>query len=133
MNKDSFRAVLKTIQDKVAGETPLSELESMILMLATRWNPGNTYDFLDRVNRVAEMRAGPLKIAAYTVADPQTLEHGKMQFHMTWDNTVMALMSEEAAKLFTRFVADVLNISVHGRTHEPNAPLVTINEDGEGK
>lgn len=69
----------------------------------------NTYDKTDRVRRKAAIIAGPMKIAAYTVADPETGEHGSLQFHMTYDNTVMAVMGESAAKLFAKFVNDNLS------------------------
>lgn len=66
----------------------------------------NTYDKLDMIRREAALIAGPLKLAAYRVKDPETGEFGKLQYHMTYDNTVMAVMSEEAAKLFAKFVTD---------------------------
>ena len=42
--------------------------------------------------------------AAYRVRDPETNEFSNLQFHATWNNTVLAVMGEEAAKLFARFV-----------------------------
>lgn len=71
-----------------------------------RYNPHNRYDRNDIVDRVAAIIAGPLKIAAYKVRDPETQEWGALQFHMTMDNTVMCVMGESAAKLFARFVSD---------------------------
>ena len=50
------------------------------------------------------MLAGPIKIASYRVRDPETLEWSSRQYHLTCGNTVMAVMGEEAAKLFIRFV-----------------------------
>jgi hypothetical protein len=70
----------------------------------------NRYDKHDMVKREAVLIAGPLKLAAYRVRDSETLEWSKMQFHMTHDNTVMAVMSEEAAKLFSGFVNDIMSI-----------------------
>ena len=64
----------------------------------------NTYDKTDSVRRVSLMTAEALKVACYTVRDPETGEHGPRQFHMTYDNTVMALMGEQAARLFADFV-----------------------------
>ncbi|OWZ90444.1 hypothetical protein B9J07_28070 [Sinorhizobium sp. LM21] len=52
------------------------------------------------------MRAGPLKIAAYQVRDPETGAFSKNQFHMTYDNTVMAVLDESSAKLFASFITD---------------------------
>ncbi len=66
----------------------------------------NTYDRTDMVRREKIIIAGPLKIAAYRVRDPETDEFGCLQYHMTYDNTVMAVMSESAAKLFASFVTD---------------------------
>lgn len=69
----------------------------------------NSYDKADMVRREAVILAGPLKVAAYRVRDPETGEFGSRQFHMTYDNTVMAVMGEEAAKLFVRFVSHTLD------------------------
>lgn len=66
----------------------------------------NKYDKDDRVRREKVLTAGPLKLAAYRVRDPETNEWSALQYHMTYDNTVMAVMGEEAAKLFARFVND---------------------------
>lgn len=72
----------------------------------------NTYDKFDTVRREAVMIAdGPfsqLKLAAYRVRDPETGEWSPLQFHMIYDNTVMAVMGEEGAKLFARFVTQTL-------------------------
>lgn len=66
----------------------------------------NTYDKDDIIRREKVLIAGPIKIAAYRVRDPETGEFSKLQYHMTYDNTVMAVMGEEAAKLFIRFIND---------------------------
>jgi len=71
----------------------------------------NTYDRTDTVRREAVFTAGPLRMAAYTVRDPETGGHGPTQFHMTYDNTVMALMGSEAAKLFASFVSRTLDLA----------------------
>ncbi len=68
----------------------------------------NGYDSQDRIDRVAALVAGPMKLAAYKVRDPETNEWGPIQFHMTYDNTVMAVMGTEAAKLFATFVGQTL-------------------------
>jgi len=71
----------------------------------------NSYDKNDRVARDAAMIAGPLKIAAYRVRDPETDEWSKTQIHMTFDNHVLAMLSEESAKLLLRFaVANYPNL-----------------------
>lgn len=64
----------------------------------------NQYDKTDTVRRLAALIAGPMKLAAYTVLDPETGEHGDVQFHMTYNNTVMAVLGEQSARLFVRFV-----------------------------
>jgi hypothetical protein len=74
--------------------------------VVTSTAPANSYDKTDKVCRKAAVIAGPMKLAAYTVMDPDTGEHGPLQFHMTYDNTVMAVMGESAAKLFAKFVTD---------------------------
>ncbi len=58
----------------------------------------------DRVKREAVILAGGLKAAAYRVQDPETGEWSSLQFHMTCNNTVLAIMGEETAKLFAQFV-----------------------------
>ena len=98
---------------------------------ATEWcfgwdyarNRRNGYDFADRVQKTHELRANGLKIAAYRVRDEETGLYGKLQFHMTWDNTVLAMMSEEAAKLFARFVRD---------TPEPDQGAVSAHDQAGG-
>lgn len=66
----------------------------------------NTYDKDDMIRREKVLIAGPIKLAAYRVRDTETGEFSKLQYHMTYDNTVMAVMGEEAAKLFVQFVAN---------------------------
>ena len=72
----------------------------------------NTYDKTDRVRRIAcTIADGPLsqlRIAAYTVRDPETGEHSNLQFHATFNNQVLAVMGEESATLFARFVTETL-------------------------
>lgn len=68
----------------------------------------NTYDKFDRVQQQSVIRAGAMKLGAYRVRDPETDEWSALQFHMTYDNTVMAMMSESAAKLFAKFVTETL-------------------------
>jgi hypothetical protein len=67
------------------------------------------YDKTDMIRRVGLMQANGLKLAAYTVRDLETGKHGALQFHMTYNNTVMAVMGEEAAKLFSTFVAKMVS------------------------
>lgn len=66
----------------------------------------NTYDKRDMVRREAVIIAGGLKCAAYRVCDPDTLQWSALQFHVTYDNHVMAVLGEESAKLFAKFVED---------------------------
>lgn len=68
----------------------------------------NHYDKNDIVQQVMVMRAGTLKFAAYRVRDIETGELSPLQFHMTHDNTVIAVMSEQAAKLFNRLTTQCL-------------------------
>jgi hypothetical protein len=71
----------------------------------------STYDTKDIVRQPHLLRAGPLKLAAYRVRDIETGEFSKLQFHMTYDNTVMAVMEESSAKLFCKFVTDTLAVN----------------------
>ena len=68
----------------------------------------NLYDKRDRVKRGAVIIAGSLKMAAYRVRDPETDEWGSQQFHATYDNHVLAMMSEETARLFAKFINSTL-------------------------
>jgi len=76
----------------------------------------NTYDKRDMVKRealvIADGQFAELKIAAYRVRDPETNEWSKLQFHMTYNNTVMAFMGEESAKSFARFVTQALDAAM---------------------
>lgn len=71
----------------------------------------NTYDRFDTVKRekviVADGGIGSqMKMAAYRVRDPETGEWSKLQYHVTFNNMIIAMMDEESAKLFVRFVQD---------------------------
>lgn len=88
----------------------------------------NTYDKRDIIRREACMIAdgtfAQLKIAAYRVRDLDTGEFSPLQFHMTYNNMVMAVMEEQAAKLFARFVTSTLegrNASPGPVEREPSA------------
>ena len=88
----------------------------------------NQYDEADRVRQEALLAAGGIKLAAYRVRDPETDEWGRLQFHMTYNDTVLAVMSEEAARLFARFVRD--NLPQPGRDVKM---AVTVWKDGTWK
>lgn len=86
----------------------------------------NAYDRFDVVRREAVMIAESLKLAAYRVRDPETGEYGPLQFHMTFDNCVMAVMGTEAAKLFATFVTATLganNERPHAATDQEGAGI----------
>jgi len=44
----------------------------------------------------------------HCVRDPETDEWSSWQFHATFNNIVLAVMDEETAKLFARFVTSTL-------------------------
>ena len=89
----------------------------------------NRYDDKDVVRRVGVIIAGPIKVAAYQVRDLYTLDFGPIQFHMTYDNTVMGVMGEEAAKLFARFVTMTLDPE-NETARERLVRMGISNEDG---
>lgn len=64
----------------------------------------NRYDKSDMIRREAMIRAGAIKIASYRVRDVESGEFGPLQIHFTYDNTVMAVLSESSAKLLHNFV-----------------------------
>lgn len=65
---------------------------------------GNNYDWRNIVKREAALIAGPMKMAAYRVLDPETGEHSPLQFHLTYDNTVMAVLGEASARMLADFI-----------------------------
>lgn len=78
--------------------------------MPTHHDPKNTYDRRDIIKREAVIIAEGLKVAAYRVRDPETQEWSTLQFHMTYNNNVMAVMSQESATLFARFVNSTLGV-----------------------
>lgn len=72
------------------------------------------YDRNRIVFRSSQLLAGGMKLAAYQVRDIETDELSSLQFHMTYNNTVLAVMGEEAAKLFATFV----NAAIDGQAKE---------------
>lgn len=61
------------------------------------------------VSTVSAVLAGPVRMAAYRVRDPVTDKLSDIQFHMTYANMVVAVMGEDSAKLFARFVTETLS------------------------
>lgn len=59
----------------------------------------NNYDKNDIIKREAVVIAGAMKVASYRVKDIETGEFGNLQFHLTLDNHVMAVLSESSARL----------------------------------
>lgn len=113
MKFDEARSVIEAIDALGAALTDghaswpqdlRAKYERAVRILKREAAGGNTYDSKDRVQREGTIMAGGLKVAAYRVRDVESGEYGPLQFHMTYDNTVLALMSEQAAKLFATFV-----------------------------
>lgn len=63
-----------------------------------------TDDRTKMVQQESLLLAAGLRLASYRVRDPDTMEWGKLQFHMTWDNYVMAVLGEESARLLRTFL-----------------------------
>lgn len=63
----------------------------------------NSYDRTDVVRREKVLIAGPMKVGAYRVRDPETDEFGELQYHMTYGNTVMCVMPASAVRLLCSF------------------------------
>ena len=72
----------------------------------------NVWDSTDTVRLDGVILANGLRCAVYRVRDPETGDFGKRQFHMTYNNLVLAVMSEEAAKLFATFVTHQIDGTV---------------------
>jgi len=68
----------------------------------------NVYDRYDIIRLVGATHVGPLKFAAYRVRDPETQEFGTLQFHFTYNGTVLAVMGEDPAKMFCRLVENTI-------------------------
>jgi hypothetical protein len=95
------------------NEATRAESEKMAETLQSRGyfvtkNP-NHYDRRDMVQMHGKIMAGAVKIAAYKVRDPETLEWSVMQFHMTYNNMVMGMLEEQGAKLFANFITSTLD------------------------
>lgn len=95
--RDKLKALLDNPNTNPVGRSKMTE---------------NTYDKRDIVRLVRVLHAdGPLhqlKVAAYRVRDPETKEFSKLQFHITMDNTVMAMMGEGMAAFFADFVKETI-------------------------
>lgn len=76
-----------------------------------RNDPQNHYDKSGIVKQEGLIRAAGLKVAAYRVRDPETGEYGKLNFHMTYGDTIIGIMGEECALLFCNFVRSSLGLS----------------------
>ena len=75
----------------------------------------NYWDSEDVVRQISLLKAAGLQIAAYRIRNLETNEFGPIQFHMTYNNLVMGIMSEDSAKAFSSFVNDTLNPSLGPR------------------
>jgi hypothetical protein len=71
----------------------------------------NKYDKDDIVRREGVLIAGGIKLACYRVRDTDTGIWSGRQYHMTYGDTVIAVMGEESAKLFATFVEQQSNPS----------------------
>jgi hypothetical protein len=58
------------------------------------------------VIRGATIIAGPLRLAQYKAFDYTVEEWSSWQYHMTYNNHVMAIMGESSAKLFAKFIME---------------------------
>ena len=63
----------------------------------------NNKDF-KLVKSVAELRAGPIKIAAFEVWDHDNEKYHDPQIHMTINNTVYGVMGVDSARLLSKFM-----------------------------
>lgn len=63
----------------------------------------NKYDSRDIIRRESVLQAEGFKIASYRVRDPETNEFGDLQYHITHNNTVIAIMSETMLRLLIQF------------------------------
>ena len=75
-----------------------------------RSKDGNAHYLVNKIKQAAdeatnnvrmerEVLAGGMKLGAYRVRDPATREYGPLQFHMTHDNSVVAVAGENAAPM----------------------------------
>jgi hypothetical protein len=71
----------------------------------------------DNVVREAEIRANGLHLMADRVWNPKLNKYGPIQFQMTHDGDITALMEEGAAKLFCLFVKETLERQEHNKDH----------------
>ena len=71
------------------------------------WSP-----ITDIVRRESVLHANGLKIATYRVRDMETLEFGALQIHVTYENCVVAVLSET--------MLQCINSLVNPKKAEPN-------------
>lgn len=96
----------KTLTEAERAERDIASLRMRGYFV--RQNP-NRYDRKDMVERIMDMMAGSLKFGAYRVRDPETDAWGPIQFHLLYDNHVMAILSEQSAKLFVTMYQQVMD------------------------
>lgn len=103
----------------------------------------NTYDDADIVSRSLVLYADGLKAAAYRVRDPITHALSPPLLHMTWDNTVIATLTQAAVEFLEQHLEQIESFQAtaqpgavmceevsHERLHF--AALRITNSKGEG-
>lgn len=104
MNNKEALSVLKGMLDETPSDDDASPALRKAVWALERHGPTNGYDRNDVVKRGAVIIAGAMKCAEYKVRNPETGEYGESQFHMLYDNHVMAMMGASSARLFADFV-----------------------------
>lgn len=99
-------------EDSKNSMTPSEKIELLEAEVKQLRGQVNRWDNEDVVKQISVMMAAGLRVAAYRVRNLETKEWGPLQFHMTYNNLVMAIMTEEAAKLFVNFVNDTVSPSL---------------------
>jgi hypothetical protein len=67
--------------------------------------------FEKSIIRGAAIIAGPMKIAQFKAFNYTTGEWSSWQYNMAYDNHVMAVMGEQSAKLFAKFITENIGAS----------------------
>lgn len=98
----------KLVLDYYLSEVPEVEAQELTKQYFAALPKHNGYDRKDNIQLVSKLLAGNIRLGAYRVRDVETQEWSDIQFHLTYDNMVMGVMGEQAAKLFAHFVNNTL-------------------------
>ena len=96
MSKDRF-AEIKDKLSQSGFRATNDDLEFLVKLVGR-------LDGNQNVQMMRQVRAGPFQMGAYKVFNPISEDWSELQFHMTYDNYVCAVLSSSEAMLFSNFI-----------------------------